>query len=311
MSNPTLVTLTALSILLSTPACAREARAQEAPAPTPKVLLIGVDGVRPDILAEVPTPAIDALAASGVYVADALTGMPSVSGPGWSSMLNGVWPAKHGVVDNSFKGERYDRYPDFLTRLETVRPDLNTFAVVDWAPLGRSKKSKPPLSDRIDEKHVLDGSELGWAAADSQSVELAIEALTSSDPDALFVYLGSPDELSHEAHSIGEEYRHAIAMADHHVARLVDAVRSRPTYAQEDWLILMSTDHGRTAKGDHGDDTPEERTIFFLANGPSATRDAVPDSVYIVDVAVTALAHLGVIADSAWGLDGRVVGIRR
>ena len=79
--------------------------------PTPKVLLIGIDGVRPDVLAEVPTPNIDELAASGWYTAEARTTNPSVSGPSWSSMLTGVWPEKHGVTSNGFLGRDYDTWP--------------------------------------------------------------------------------------------------------------------------------------------------------------------------------------------------------
>ncbi|NJD18623.1 MAG: nucleotide pyrophosphatase, partial [Gemmatimonadetes bacterium] len=151
----------------------------------------------------------------------------------------------------------------------------------------------------------------GWAQADDRSVALAVDHLAHGAPDALFVYLGTPDEVSHEHHSIGAEYREAIALADAHVGRLVAAVRARPTYAAEDWLILVATDHGRTAEGDHGGDTPEERTIFYLASGPAALAGTAPDPVTIVDVAVTALAHLGIAADPAWNLDGKVVGIRR
>lgn len=278
---------------------------------TPKVLLIGIDGVRPDILAEVPTPHIDALAAAGAFTATARTGLPSVSGPGWSSMLTGAWPEKHGVVDNDFTGKRYDLYPDFLTRIERVRPELATFAVSDWKPLVAADDSMPTLSDQVDAKHVLDGYETGWPEGDARSVELAVEHLSTADPDALFVYLGNPDEVSHDRHSIGQEYRDAIALADTHVGRLVAAVKARATYAREDWLILLSTDHGRTADGEHGGDTPEERTIFFLASGPSAVVGTPPDTVHIVDVAVTALAHLGIAIDPAWQLDGKVVGIRR
>jgi len=277
----------------------------------PKVLLIGLDGVRPDVLAEVPTPHIDALIAEGAFTPHARTGMPSVSGPGWSSMLNGVWPEKHGVVNNDFTGKRYDLYPDFLTRIEDVRPELNTFAVADWKPLVAQDDGVATISDRVDVKHVMDGYEMGWPEGDEEAVRLAEEHLASADPDALFVYLGNPDEASHEARSIGEEYRDAIALADAHVGRLVAAVRARATYARENWLILMSTDHGRTAQGGHGDDTPEERTIFFLASGPSAEVGTPADTVHIVDVPVTALAHLGIEADPAWGLDGKVVGLRR
>ncbi|CAM5353026.1 hypothetical protein SALBM311S_08742 [Streptomyces alboniger] len=46
------------------------------------------------------------------------------SGPGWSSVLTGVWPDRHGVTGNDFTGADYLRYPDFLTRATTLRPGL-------------------------------------------------------------------------------------------------------------------------------------------------------------------------------------------
>jgi len=277
----------------------------------PKVLVIGIDGVRPDVLAEVPTPNLDALAAEGAFTARARTSLPSVSGPAWSSMLTGVWPDKHGVTDNDFTGKRYEEFPDFLTRIEMVRPELHTFAVADWPPLMNADDGRPTLGVTIDERRPLDGFELGWVEADTRSVELAVEHLGSADPDALFVYLGNPDETSHHFRSIGEEYRAAIALADEHVGLLVAAVRARATYAEEDWLILSSTDHGRLANGNHGGDTPEERTIYYLVSGPSASRGEITDSTYIVDLPVTALAHLGIEVDPAWRLDGKVVGLAR
>jgi len=276
-----------------------------------KVLLIGLDGVRPDVLAEVATPNIDALIDQGAFSASARTGYPSVSGPGWSSMLTGVWPEKHGVTNNDFENKHYDEYPDFLTRIESVRPELNTFAVADWLPIVTDDRNGPIIGDAPDVKHILDGYELGWAEADDRSVELAVEHLGTGDPDAMFVYLGNPDETSHHFNSIGEEYRSAIARSDEHVGRLWGALRARATYAQEDWLILMSTDHGRTPEGGHGGDTPEERTIFYLASGPSALVGILEGTPSIVDVPVTALAHLGIDIDPAWALDGEVVGLAR
>jgi predicted AlkP superfamily pyrophosphatase or phosphodiesterase len=277
---------------------------------TPKVLVIGIDGVRPDVLAEVATPNLDALAAEGVLITDARTGFPTVSGPGWSSLLTGVWPAKHGVTDNDFAGKRYDLYPDFLSRIEEERPELSTFAIADWTPLVQADDGSPTISDRIDDRRVLDGYEIGWAEADERAVEQAVEVISGSDPDALFVYLGNPDETSHAHGSIGSEYRSSIELADRHVGLLVAAVRGRAGYEEEDWLILSSTDHGRRADGGHGGDSPEERTIYFLASGPSVRADAVPDSTFVVDVAATALVHLGIPIDPQWGLDGRAVGIR-
>ncbi len=273
----------------------------------PKVLLVGLDGVRVDVLAEVATPALDALAAEGLMITDARTTDPSVSGPSWSSMLTGVWPGKHGVTDNEFEGERYGRYPDFLTRVERARPELSTAAVADWAPLLSSDRGAPTVSEAVDVRHVLDGYDLGWAEADARVTDLAVELVRDADPDALFVYLGNPDETSHEHGSIVIEYRAAIEAADAQLGRIVSAVRARPTYDREDWLILVSTDHGRRADGGHGGDTPEEMTIFIVLAG-AATRGALaPASAFIVDVAATALDHLGIAIPPEWELDGRTL----
>lgn len=300
----------AAGVVLACAPGAADAPVEEVGQRTPKVLVIGIDGVRPDVLAEVATPNLDRLAAEGTFSDAAQTGRPTVSGPGWSSLLIGVWPAKHGVTNNEFTGKRYDRYPDFLTRIEQVRPELRTFAVVDWPPLGMDTMGGPVLSAAIDDRTTWNGYALGWDVADSLSVLEAVHQLTVEDPDAGFVYLGNPDEVSHAVRSIGEEYRAAIALADRHVGMLVDAVRGRPTYADEDWLILVSTDHGRRADGGHGGDSAEESTIFYIASGPSAAvgRPATPPNV--VDVAVTALVHLGIALDPAWELDGRPAGLR-
>jgi predicted AlkP superfamily pyrophosphatase or phosphodiesterase len=276
----------------------------------PRVLLIGIDGVRPDVLAEVETPNLDALIERGAFTDRARTGYPTVSGPGWSSFLTGVWPEKHGVTDNEFQGKNYDAFPDLFTRIESVRPELETWVAADWLPLVANDHNGPVISDAVDTKHVLDGYTEGWAEADERTVLLAETALSLRAPDAMFVYLGNPDETSHQHRSIGLEYREAIALADRHVGRLVAAVRARST-TEEDWLILVSTDHGRTAQGGHGGDSPEERTIFYLASGPSVNPGSISEPVFIVDVAVTALTHLGIDIEPGWDLDGRAVGLAR
>ena len=275
-----------------------------------KVLLIGLDGVRVDILAAATTPNIDALIANGTFSDDAQTRPRTVSGPGWSSMLTGVWSDKHLVNSNDFTGNDYATYPDFLTRLEQTDSSFSTFAVVDWAPLGRAISGGPLIGDGIDVKIVFNsGSDAGYPLADSQSVAAASAFLTFQNPDAAFVYLGNIDEVGHSTNSLSAEYLAAIEIADAQVGALVAALERRPSYAAEDWLILMSTDHGRRDDGGHGEPSLQERTIFYLASGPSASK-GVPDSApEIVDIALTALAHLGVTLDPAWNLDGRVVGL--
>jgi predicted AlkP superfamily pyrophosphatase or phosphodiesterase len=276
-----------------------------------KVLLIGIDGVRTDIISSANTPNMNALAEEGIYTDNAWTRPPTVSGPGWSNMLTGVWPDKHRVDGNDFTGNDYLSYPDFLTRIERADPSLETVAVVNWLPLGGEDSGGPVISDAIDTMIALDGYETGYTLADERSVALAVEQLASADPDFLFVYLGNTDMVGHEFGSLSEEYRLEVERADRLVGVLVDAVRGRPGYDREDWLIVISTDHGRRDDGGHGGDSEEERRIFFLASGPSVTGLEPDATVRIVDVATTVLAHLGIPIDTEWELDGRVVGLSR
>ncbi|HIF21485.1 MAG TPA: alkaline phosphatase family protein, partial [Gemmatimonadetes bacterium] len=66
-ARPSTSALFLLSVACSSAEPPAEAQSTDAGALTPKVLVIGLDGVRPDVLAEVPTPNLDALAAEGAF----------------------------------------------------------------------------------------------------------------------------------------------------------------------------------------------------------------------------------------------------
>ena len=137
----------------------------------------------------------------------------------------------------------------------------------------------------------------------------AVRYLANQDPDAAFVYIGNPDVAAHNNGARSQQYYTAIETADVQVGRLISAIRNRPTYEREDWLVLVVTDHGHLDRGGHGGITVEEATVFYLASGPSATRSTLQAGTNIVDIAVTAMAHLGVTIDPAWHLDGKVSGL--
>jgi beta-galactosidase len=305
-ANPRPAVLVALPILL----LAAAGPGPVVPAPTPKVLVIGVDGVRVEGLTRARTPNVDALVADGVFSDSARTTAQTVGGPAWSSVLTGVWPDKHGVTTDDFRQNRYRRWPDLLTRVETVRPALHTLAVVDWPPLGTGADGGPVVSGRADEVVSLDGGKTGYAEADARSVDEAVRRLRDGDPDVAFVYLGNPDAVGHDPGAPGSAYTAALETADAQIGRLLDAVRHRPGYAGEDWLVLLTTARGRGDAADRGDDSPDETRAFWLASGPSVLEGTPVTPPAVVDVVPTALAHLGIPVDPTWGLDGRVVGLR-
>ena len=109
------------------------------------VLIIGLDGVRTDALKLAHTPNIDSLVATGAVTWDAFAGgafdpsdpthQATSSGPGWSSMLTGVWVDKHGVSDNSFGGNDLANYPHFFAHVKAAIPSHYLSSIVHWDPI--------------------------------------------------------------------------------------------------------------------------------------------------------------------------------
>ena len=262
-----------------------------------KVLILGIDGCRPDALKAAKAPNLHGLIRDGAFSVKAQTGDMTISGPGWSSMLTGVWRDKHGVRDNKFEGSNYKDYPHFFRRLKQVRPEAVTVSIVHWAP----------INDRI----LVDADHARKYPRDVQVAAEAVRVLSSMNPDAVFLHFDEVDGAGHKHgfHPNVPRYMQAIEQVDAHIGSVLKALRARRNYAREDWLILVSTDHGGSGKG-HGKNIPEHRTIFLIVSGPSAARGTIEPAPGVVDVAATALTHLGVMLDRGWRLDGRAVGLR-
>ncbi|ELZ95837.1 hypothetical protein C440_06092 [Haloferax mucosum ATCC BAA-1512] len=270
-----------------------------------KVLVLGLDGVRWDKLRQANTPVFDRIREDGIGGPSQLYGPPladSSSGPGWSTIATGVWPDKHGVTDNSFEGKQYDTYPDFLTLMERENPDLSTFAIMDWDPLSE----QGTFSDAIDVKAPVESS-LSWWDSGERIVATARDRLRNQNPDALFVYWVLVDMVGHTKSVGSDDYIEAIEQSDAWLGTLLDAIEARETRSEEDWLVVVTTDHGFEGFG-HGGNTIQERTSFVYAIGDSISGQTPERQPEAVDIAHTALDHVGVTPAPGWDLDGIVLG---
>ncbi len=240
----------------------------------PKLLIIGIDGCRADALTAANTPNLDALIANGISSLDALNDDITISGPGWSAMLTGVWSDKHGVTDNSFNGSNYDQYPHFFKYLEDFDPNFHTASFCHWGP----------INDQIVQDHADFKLNI---STDAEVASQAAAYLTVNNPDALFLHF---DDVDHAGHSSGfspetPEYIAAIEGVDTYVGTVMEALTGRASYDQEKWLILVSTDHGGRGFG-HGGNTLEEQNIFVIASGDHLpteplTRDSMVTTIPI------------------------------
>lgn len=262
-----------------------------------KVLIIGIDGTRPDALLNANTPNLDDLWQNGAYSFKAKTDEISSSGICWTGMMTGVWHDKHKVISNDYKNPNVSEYPHFFRRYKQFDAASKRYSIVHWAPLHKILQE----GDATDALNVK---------SDAAVSEKAVNRLLEEDVDVLFVHL---DDVDHAGHAKGygakkPSYLTAIEQADKHVGEIIAGLKSRPNYKGENWLVLVSTDHGGSDFG-HGKNIPEHTTIFYIASGKSAIKGEIPTQVNVIDIAVTALHHLGVEIKDEWNLDGAVRGI--
>ncbi|MGH3714220.1 MAG: alkaline phosphatase family protein [Micromonosporaceae bacterium] len=276
-----------------------------------KVVVFGLDGLNFDKIAPANAPNLDALIAGGRRSQTWLYAnpmAPTLSGPGWATIGTGVWPDKHKVTSNSWgTSTNLSRYPDFLTRLEQADSAKSTYAIADWSPLTSNSAGQAIFTDAIDARVTVSDAQ-GYARADAEIAGKAAAQMTATGPDASFVYFG---EIDIAGHSCGTElpcYNTAIEHSDAHIGTVINAIKARPTYAEEDWTFLVTTDHGHVPAGGHGGSTPAERSSFVIEYGPGIAAGVPAIKSKNVDIANTVLGIHGVTVDPAWGLDGQRTG---
>ena len=220
-----------------------------------KVLIIGIDGVRSDALIQAQTPNLDALRDNGIYSPNALNDDITISGPGWSAILCGVWSEKHLVTGNDFTINDYENYPALFRHAEEFDSNINTLSICHW----------DPINDYIVQNDVDFKLNVTTDAAVSSQ---AASYISSNDPDLIFLHF---DDVDHAGHSHGfspnvPQYISAIETTDTHIIPIINAIEQRPNYNNEDWLILITSDHGGIGNS-HGGTTIEEREVPFIASG--------------------------------------------
>jgi predicted AlkP superfamily pyrophosphatase or phosphodiesterase len=283
-------------------------RADDVHGPIRKALVIGIDGCRTDALLAAKAPHLHGLIRQGAFseatevLGPRPAGADTVSGPGWSNILTGVWPDKHGVTDNKFKGARLQEYPHFFRRLKEHQPRAFTASLVVWEPIHQS------IVSAADDSRPMKKESEEYRVGDARLAEEARKLLAEGNPDVLFLHFDNVDGTGHKKgfHPKVPEYLAAIEGVDAHIGSILQSLRQRPTYAREDWLIVVCTDHGGQGTGHSGGATKEEiRRVFLIVSGSSVAPGKIEGPTALVDVVPTVLTHLQVPLKSEWKLDGQ------
>lgn len=276
-----------------------------------KAVFILLDGIPADVIERVETPSLDAIARAGGYARAHVGGelggptqTPTVSAPGYMSLITGTWLNKHNVRGNNNQSPNYD-YWNVFRIVETVEPARRTALFSTWTDnrtvligVGR------PGAGDFQLDHVVDGFEHDTIAFPHDRASryiLAIDERVTAEaathiaevgPDLSWVYLQHTDDAGH-AHGDSESFYEAVRQADAMVGRIWNAVQQRQALG-EGWMIVVTTDHGRdanTGKG-HGGQSTRERGTWIVTNQPALDERFKSGSAAIVDIAPSILQHL-------------------
>jgi len=270
---------------------------------TSRSLVIALDGVRPDALAFADTPHIDALISGtwhaeyrGAYTpfAQNLYDASTVSGPNHASIMTGANSQQHQVSSNGDVGAgNYTQFPHYLSRIEAAHPDSATAYLFTW----RTDIEIPSGADYIKDDDDATNVERVVAMLQGTHADPMGDAGTSwvsgTQPHAIFLFLDDPD---HEGHAQGFElniasYVDELTQVDQQIGAIMNALVNRPTWEQEDWQIVITSDHGGYHTS-HGGMSAPEHTIPFLVVSRSVIQGQLPPGTRNLDVAPTVLDHM-------------------
>jgi predicted AlkP superfamily pyrophosphatase or phosphodiesterase len=240
------------------PPAAPLATAASAPADTAAPLvLVSIDGFRPDYRATAPTPTLDRLAAEGVRAERLVPVFPTLTFPNHYSLVTGLHPEEHGIVGNSM----------FDPAFAAAGTD-STFSLGDrealadgrwwggepiWVTAEREGIRTAPLfwpgseaeigGVRPSVWHPYDGDLPYEARVDSVLAWLDRPAETR--PGFAALYVSAVDHAGHDHGPDAPETAAAVAQADRVLARLVAGLEARGLYDRTNLVVV--SDHGMAA----------------------------------------------------------------
>ena len=277
-------------------------------ASVPKALVVMLDGMRADTVDNGFAPNIKRLAdgqwQSGYHGAWSLCASTirdgtTESAPNHVGIATGMTVKKSGIdwnPDLVHKGTSTRKLPTWLARLKRPTtiyhlpttnyhlPTTNCFKalhIFSWS-------GDLHLSPDYGVQFIFD--------RDKANVRTLTKMMVDADaPDAIMWYIDLPDEAGHGYgyYPYAPEYQAAVRESDAFIGEVLAAIAARPTFANEDWLIVITADHGGWDRF-HGQQCTQCYTIPFIVAGRNVTQGQIPGVPHNYDAAPTALAHFGV-----------------
>ncbi|WP_126248335.1 LamG-like jellyroll fold domain-containing protein [Chitinophaga rhizosphaerae] len=224
-----------------------------------KVLVIAIEGARGQVVKDADMPHLKSLLEHSIYSWDAVSDTLSKDAASWAGLFTGVTNLKNAVKESFYRGHNLQAFPSFLQRLATN-------ATLDIV----SVSSSASLNDTL----LKSGSANTWvntAGNDVQARDSAVKRLQSGSPDVMVVAFNGVQRagVAGGFSAATGTYMDALKAVDGYVGDVLNAMRSRRDFAREDWLVVVTSNHGGLETGAYGGASFNERNIFLLYHHPS------------------------------------------
>lgn len=248
-----------------------------------RVIILSIDGLRPDAIALVPMPNLLALMQSAAYTLSAQTIFPSITLPSHTSMLTGLCPSKHGVDWN-------DYIPQNGFALGTDLFDLAHAAGLQTVMfVGKEKLQQVTEPSSLDTFVYVNDRDL-----------VVMERLIADFPQdfgVLFIHFPLVDGMGHVYGWLSPEQLSVAFRADEALGQLLAELDARGL--RDATLIIVTADHGGHSTT-HGASLSEDMTIPWIASGPGIIAGQLLTQVQTMDTATTAAYALGLTVPEEW-----------
>lgn len=273
------------------------------PAQKRKAIYIVLDGIPADYIERVHPKTIFEIAEKGNY-ARAITGgeigryseTPTISAIGYMNILTGTWMNKHNVNGNSNLKPNYN-YWSLFKIAKSQNTDYKTALFSSWTDnrtvlIGADK----PETGNLKIDYVYDGYELDKQRfpekannmhifeIDSVVCQEAAKCIREKAPDLSWVYLWYTDSGYH-LYGDGSYMDDYVRKTDELIRQIWEAVQLREKEYNEEWLVIVTTDHGRDESGyHHGRQSERERSVWISTNAAKVNSHFQSPSLSLVDI---------------------------
>lgn len=254
-------------------------------APVEYVVLISIDGLRPDAIDAAPAPNIQSLRRAGARFESARSVLPSNTLPNHAAMLTGLNTPSHEVYTNK-------RLPGYIPH-PTIFSLLKQHGGRSAALFAKAKLSHFTAPAHVDYIYGPGYAGVGYHDTTAERLAELFAGFWPVMPYAFtFIHLREPDRAGHKHEWMSPQYLAAVRRADLAVGRIVAAIRKSGRWPRT--ALIITADHGGVGV-QHWDDDPRNRAIPWILVAPKLTHCAPRSTpLEIYDTTAVVLRLLGI-----------------